>query len=186
MSSTIAELERRRAAARLGGGEKRIAAQHAKGKLTARERLDVLLDEGSFEELDMYVEHNCVDFGMQDQIIPGDGVVTGTRHDQRAAGLRVQPGLHRVRRLASRTPRAEDLQDHGHGAEGRRAGHRHQRFGRRAHPGRRRQPRRLCRGVPAQRAGVGRGAADLPDHGAVRGRRGLFARDDRLHLHGEG
>ena len=54
----------------MGGGEKRIAAQHAKGKLTARERLDVLLDEGSFEELDMYVEHNCVDFGMQDQMHP--------------------------------------------------------------------------------------------------------------------
>ena len=78
MSSTIEELARRREAARQGGGEKRIAAQHAKGKLTARERLDVLLDENSFEELDMFVEHNCVDFGMQDQIIPGDGVVTGT------------------------------------------------------------------------------------------------------------
>src|SRR3569623_753662 len=78
MSSTIAELARRREAARLGGGAKRIAAQHAKGKLTARERLEVLLDEGSFEELDMFVEHNCVDFGMQDQVIPGDGVVTGT------------------------------------------------------------------------------------------------------------
>ena len=100
MSSTIAELDRRRAAARLGGGEKRIAAQHAKGKLTARERLDVLLDEGSFEELDMFVEHNCVDFGMQDQVIPGDGVVTGIGHDQRPAGVRVQPGFHRVRRLA--------------------------------------------------------------------------------------
>jgi propionyl-CoA carboxylase beta chain len=57
--------------------EKRIDAQHAKGKLTARERLDVLLDEGSFEELDMYVEHNCVDFGMDANHIPGDGVVTG-------------------------------------------------------------------------------------------------------------
>jgi len=78
MSSTLEELERRREAARMGGGEKRIAAQHAKGKLTARERLDVLLDEGSFEELDMYVEHNCVDFGMQAQVIPGDGVVTGS------------------------------------------------------------------------------------------------------------
>ena len=78
MSSTLAELDRKREAARMGGGEKRIAAQHAKGKLTARERLNVLLDEGSFEELDMYVEHNCVDFGMQDQIIPGDGVVTGS------------------------------------------------------------------------------------------------------------
>ncbi len=78
MSSNIAELEKRRAAARLGGGQHRIDAQHAKGKLTARERLDVLLDEGSFEELDMYVEHNCTDFGMADQVFPGDGVVTGS------------------------------------------------------------------------------------------------------------
>src|SRR5689334_12822851 len=78
MGTTIEELERRRASARLGGGEKRIAAQHAKGRLTARERLEVLLDEGSFEELDMYVEHNCVDFGMEAQRIPGDGVVTGS------------------------------------------------------------------------------------------------------------
>ena len=78
MSANIAELERRREAARMGGGQKRIDAQHAKGRLTARERLDILLDEGSFEELDMYVEHNCVDFGMQDTKIPGDGVVTGS------------------------------------------------------------------------------------------------------------
>ncbi len=78
MSANIEELERRRAAARQGGGEKRVAAQHAKGKLTARERLEVLLDEGSFEELDMYVEHNCTDFGMETQRIPGDGVVTGS------------------------------------------------------------------------------------------------------------
>jgi propionyl-CoA carboxylase beta chain len=78
MSANIEELEARRAAARLGGGEKRIAAQHAKGKLTARERVEVLLDQGSFEELDMYVEHNCTDFGMEAQRIPGDGVVTGS------------------------------------------------------------------------------------------------------------
>jgi len=78
VSANIAEMERRRAAAALGGGQKRIDAQHAKGKLTARERLDVLLDEDSFEELDTYVEHDCVDFGMQDQRIPGDGVVTGS------------------------------------------------------------------------------------------------------------
>src|SRR3546814_15451915 len=78
MSANITEMERRRAAAALGGGQKRIDAQHAKGKLTARERLDVLLDEGSFEELDTYVEHDCVDFGLQDQRIPGDGVVTGS------------------------------------------------------------------------------------------------------------
>ena len=78
MSTTTAELDRRRSAARLGGGEKRIAAQHAKGRLTARERLSVLLDEGSFEEVDMFVEHNATEFGMAEQKIPGDGVVTGS------------------------------------------------------------------------------------------------------------
>jgi len=78
MSANIAELERRREAARMGGGQKRIDAQHAKGKLTARERLEVLLDEDSFEEVDAYVEHDCVDFGMTESRIPGDGVVTGS------------------------------------------------------------------------------------------------------------
>ncbi len=78
MLQTLVELERRREAARMGGGQKRIDAQHAKGRLTARERLDILLDPGSFEELDMYVEHNCVDFGMEETKIPGDGVVTGS------------------------------------------------------------------------------------------------------------
>ncbi|MEZ5708898.1 MAG: acyl-CoA carboxylase subunit beta [Blastomonas sp.] len=78
MQHILEQLEARRHAAHMGGGQKRIDAQHAKGRLTARERLDVLLDQGSFEELDMYVEHNCVDFGMQDTKIPGDGVVTGS------------------------------------------------------------------------------------------------------------
>jgi len=73
----IDELAERRDRAREGGGERRIQAQHAKGKLTARERIEVLLDEGSFEEFDMFVEHRCADFGMEDQKIPGDGVVTG-------------------------------------------------------------------------------------------------------------
>jgi propionyl-CoA carboxylase beta chain len=73
----IQQLEEKRARARLGGGEQRIAAQHAKGKLTARERLGILLDEGSFEEWDMFVEHRCTDFGMAGNRIPGDGVVTG-------------------------------------------------------------------------------------------------------------
>ncbi|MBY6263192.1 acyl-CoA carboxylase subunit beta [Azospirillum sp. 412522] len=77
MQDILAKLESKRAAARLGGGEKRIAGQHAKGKLTARERIDLFLDEGSFEEFDMFVEHRCVDFGMEGQKIPGDGVVTG-------------------------------------------------------------------------------------------------------------
>ncbi len=77
MRDIIEQLEDKRAQARLGGGERRIAAQHAKGKLTARERLEVLLDEGSFEEYDMFVEHRSHDFGLAETTVPGDGVVTG-------------------------------------------------------------------------------------------------------------
>ena len=77
MKAVIEELEQRRANARLGGGQKRIDAQHTRGKLTARERIDLLMDEGAFEEYDMYVEHRCVEFGMEKTKISGDGVVTG-------------------------------------------------------------------------------------------------------------
>ncbi|MGX1096587.1 acyl-CoA carboxylase subunit beta [Amorphus sp. MBR-141] len=77
MKEILGELEARRAVARLGGGEARIAAQHKRGKLTARERLEILLDENSFEEFDMFVEHRCTDFGMEETKFPGDGVVTG-------------------------------------------------------------------------------------------------------------
>ncbi len=73
----LAQLDARRARARLGGGEQRIASQHAKGKLTARERIELLLDHDSFEEFDMFVQHRCDDFGMEATKIPGDGVVTG-------------------------------------------------------------------------------------------------------------
>jgi len=77
MQEIIRELEKKREAARQGGGEQRIAKQHAKGKLTARERIELFLDPGSFEEWDMFVEHRCTDFGMEQQKIPGDGVVIG-------------------------------------------------------------------------------------------------------------
>ena len=77
MKEVLEELEIRRDRARAGGGTARIEAQHKRGKLTARERLDLLLDEGSFEEFDMYVEHRCSDFGMEKTKVPGDGVVTG-------------------------------------------------------------------------------------------------------------
>ncbi len=77
MNENIKELEKKAKAAKLGGGRARIEKQHAKGKLTARERLDILLDEDSFQEWDMFVEHRAVDFGMDEQKIPGDGVVTG-------------------------------------------------------------------------------------------------------------
>jgi len=77
MKDILEKLEKRREEARLGGGLKRIEAQHAKGKLTARERIELLLDEGSFEEFDMFVEHRSSEFGMEKSKIPGDGVVTG-------------------------------------------------------------------------------------------------------------
>ena len=77
MQTILDQLEKKRELARLGGGQKRIDAQHKKGKLTARERIELLLDDGTFEEWDMFVEHRCTDFGMADNKIPGDGVVTG-------------------------------------------------------------------------------------------------------------
>jgi len=77
MKEIVAELDRRRHIARQGGGPKRIDAQHKRGKLTARERIALLVDDGSFEEYDTFVEHRCTDFGMADTKFPGDGVVTG-------------------------------------------------------------------------------------------------------------
>jgi len=77
MKDILEELEARRATARQGGGQRRIDAQHTRGKLTARERIELLLDEGSFEEFDMFVAHRCTDFGMEQDRPSGDGVVTG-------------------------------------------------------------------------------------------------------------
>ncbi|MFD1911735.1 acyl-CoA carboxylase subunit beta [Halodurantibacterium flavum] len=77
MKDILHQLEHRRDSARQGGGQRRIDAQHARGKLTARERIELLLDEGSFEEFDMFVAHRCTDFGMEDERPAGDGVVTG-------------------------------------------------------------------------------------------------------------
>ena len=77
MQTNTEMLEQKRAEARLGGGQARIDKQHAKGKLTARERIALLVDPDSFEEWDMFVEHRCIDFDMEEHKIPGDGVVTG-------------------------------------------------------------------------------------------------------------
>ena len=73
----LADLDARREAAHMGGGQARIDKQHEKGKLTARERLDVLFDEGTFVEINSLMESRCIDFGMPKKKIPGDGVVTG-------------------------------------------------------------------------------------------------------------
>jgi acetyl-CoA carboxylase carboxyltransferase component len=178
VSATLAELERRRDAARMGGGQKRIDAQHGKGRLTARERLHVLLDEGSFEELDMYVEHNCTDFGMQDTVIPGDGVVTGSGTiNGRLVFVFSQDftvfGGSLSERHAQKICKVMDMAlKVGAPVIGLNDS--------------RGEPGRLCRGVPAQRARIGRRASAEPNHGALRGRCSLFTCDDRFYLYGEG
>ena len=111
--------------------------QRESGRLTARERIDQLFDPGTFEEIDALVTHRCRDFGMAEQVVPGDGVVAGYGRVQRPAHVRVRPGLHRLRRLAVGNQRREDRQGHGSGGEDGRAGRRPERLRRRAHSGRR-------------------------------------------------
>ena len=77
MKNKLDELSQKKEAAKLGGGEKRIKSQHDKGKLTARERIELLVDEGSFDEIGMFVKHRAIDFGLDKQNYPGDGVETG-------------------------------------------------------------------------------------------------------------
>ena len=95
----IEELRKRRKAASTPGGRDAAKKQHDKGKLTARERLDVLMDKGSFVETDPFAVHRSHDFGMERKRPPGDGIITGLRHDRRPEGLRREPGFHRLRRL---------------------------------------------------------------------------------------
>jgi hypothetical protein len=117
MHEMLDRLEQRREQARMGGGQKRIDAQHAKGKLTARERIEVLLDEGSFEEYDMFVTHRATEFGMAEQKIAGDGVVTGWGTINGRMTYVFAQGLHCARWLAFGNACQEDLQSHGHGRE---------------------------------------------------------------------
>ncbi|MBS4534706.1 methylmalonyl-CoA carboxyltransferase, partial [Clostridium sp. D2Q-14] len=76
-NNRVEELRQKKASVKLGGGEKSIEKQHSKGKMTARERIEHLLDEGSFIEIDTFVEHRCTNFGMEKKKVPGEGVVTG-------------------------------------------------------------------------------------------------------------
>ena len=184
MKDIVDRLEERRDSARGGGGERRIEAQHKRGKLTARERIELLMDKGSFEEFDMFVEHRSYDFGMEKTQDRRRRRRHRLGHRQRPQRLRLRQGFYRVRRLAVGDARAEDHQDPGHGDAGARADHRPVRCRRRPHPGRRGGARRLRRGVQAQRHRLGRHSADFRDHGPVRRRRRLFAGDDRFHLHG--
>ena len=184
MKDILDKLEERRASARGGGGEARIEAQHKRGKLTARERIELLMDRDSFEELDMFVEHRSTDFGMEKSQDRRRRRRHRLRHRERPHRVRLRQGFHRVRRLAVGDACAEDHQNPGHGDARARADRRPVRRRRRPHPGRRGGARRLRRGVQAQRHRLGRHSADFGDHGPVRRRRRLFAGDDRFHLHG--
>jgi hypothetical protein len=186
MHDIIRQLAEKREAARLGGGQKRIDAQHAKGKLTARERIELAARYRLFRRVG-HVQGASL-HRLRHGRAAGSGRRRGDRlrHDQRSVDVRLLAGFHRFRRRALGNACREDLQADGSRDQGRRAGDRHQRLGRCAHPGRCRLARRLRRRVPAQRARFGRHPADLADHGAVRRWRGLQPGDDRLHLHGQG
>ena len=165
MKDILEQLEQRRGEARLGGGQARIEAQHAKGKLTARERIELLLDEGSFEEYDMFVTHRCVDFGMAKSKPRGDGVVTGWgtingrmvyvfSQDFTVLGGSVSEThaakICKIMDMAMQNGAPViGINDSGGGA----------------HSGGRGEPCRLWRGVPAQYRGLGCRAADLRHHG---------------------
>ena len=160
--------------------------QHAKGKLTARERIEKLLDPGSFEELDTFVRHRTYEFEMDKRRPWGDAVVTGYGTiDGRTVFVFSQDftvfggSLGEV--MAEKMCKVMDL-----AAKVGAPGDRDQRLGRGADPGGRRLARRLRRRLRAQRAVLRRDPAAQPDHGPVRGRRRLLAGDDRLHLHGQG
>ena len=185
MTKKIDELHHLVEESEKGGGEERIEKQHKEGKLTARERISLLVDEGSFVEMDRFVLHRCLDFGMQNAKVPGDGFITGhARIDGRVVFLFAQDftvfGGSLSETNAAKVCKIMDtamkvgapvigLNDSG-GA-------------------------RIQEGV-ASLAGYadiflrntlasGVGPANFGDHGTVRRRRGLFSRDHRFHFHGE-
>src|SRR6185436_16116182 len=166
MKDILDRLEKRREEARLGGGKARIEAQHKRGKLTARERIELILDKGSFEEFDMFVEHRSNEFGMEKSKIPGDGVVTGWGTVNGRAVYLFSKDFT-VFRLPVRDPRAEDHQGAGHGNAGALSDHRPVRRRRGTHPGRRGRPWRLRRGLQAQRDRLRRHPANQRHHGSL-------------------
>jgi acetyl-CoA carboxylase carboxyltransferase component len=176
LEEKIERLKKLREKAKLGGGQKRIDAQHQKGKLTARERLDLLLDEGSFEEFDMFVQHRCRDFGLEKDRYLGDGVVTGCGTiDGRLVfvfsqdftvfgGSLSETHAEKICKIMDTALKVGapviGLNDSG-GA-------------------------RIQEGVESlEYSGLGGDTADFGGLGALRRRSGLLARHHRFHLHGE-
>jgi propionyl-CoA carboxylase beta chain len=145
MQDLLNALRDKKELAQLGGGTERIDKEHKKGKLTARERLELLLDAGSFEELDMLKEHRSFDLWNGDPAISGRWGHNGLWQDSWSAGLCFCPGFHCFWRFAVRNPCRKNLQNHGFGHGKRRSGHRTQRFGRRQDPGRGQFFGGLCR-----------------------------------------
>ncbi len=186
MNEIIAELESRRDLARAGGGEARVAAQHGRGKLTARERIELLLDPHSFEEFDMFVEHRGTEFGTEKNRVPGDGVVTGwgTINGRMvyvyAKDFTVLGGSTSEAHAAKICKIMDMAMQNGAPVIGLfDSGGARIQEGVASLAGSRRS-------VQAQRAGLGRGAADLGDHGALRGRRRLFTGAHRFCFYGRG
>ena len=107
LEEKVAELKKRNRLAEAGGGEKRRERQHKEGKMSARERIEFLLDEGTFEETDKLVTHRCNDFGMAEQKIYGDGFITGYGRIEGRLVYRLRAGFHRLRRIALGDERAE-------------------------------------------------------------------------------
>jgi len=111
----LAELDARHAIAEEGGGKERRARERKAGKLSARERIDFLLDEGTFEETDKFVTHRATDFGMAEQRVPGDGFITGYGRVHGRVVFVFAQDFTVFRRVALGGQRREDRQDHGHG-----------------------------------------------------------------------
>ena len=152
LEEKIAELKKRDQMAQEGGGAQRRERQHKEGKMSARERVEFLLDEGTFEETDKLVTHRCHNFGMEKQKIYGDGFITGYgRVEGRLVFLFAQDFTVFGGSL-SETNAGEDRQGHGSGGQDGRSGHWAERFGRRAHSGRRDVAGRIRRHFFAQHA----------------------------------
>ena len=173
ITSRLDDLHHRQSLTELGGGADRIAQQHKKGKLTARERLDLLLDADSFVELDRFVTHRATEFGIDAHRPPGRRRGDRVGPGRWPAGIRVRPGLHSLWWLSVGDARRKDLQGHGTCRAQRSASDRAQRFRRRAHPGRGGVPRRLRRHLPPQYPRVRRGAPDFGHSRPLRWRRGV-------------